>query len=322
MKPSFHHRLVNGPFEDPALYVRLLWESRALLFDAGTVHRLSQGDLHRITDIFITHTHIDHFIGFDSVLRSLLRRQRPLNVYGPSNIIDCIEGKLKGYAWNLIKDYPLEVEVYGIEGSLIRHSSFHAQNSFGRVHRDDIPFSGVALREAFFAVKAAAFTHDIQCIGYAIEEDFHINIDKAALSALGLPVGPWLSELKKAIRGAAPDDREFVIDGRPWSLGRLREITAITKGQKLSYIMDIAPTGENIARAVELARNSDTLYCEAYFLDADGERALERNHLTARLAGTIAREANVRNLVITHFSPKYKGAPDALIEEARNYSSP
>jgi ribonuclease Z len=78
MKPTFHHRPVNGPYEDPALYVRLLRQRRAFLFDAGDISSLSQGDIQKLTDVFVTHTHIDHFIGFDLILRSLLRRERPL----------------------------------------------------------------------------------------------------------------------------------------------------------------------------------------------------------------------------------------------------
>jgi ribonuclease Z len=63
-------------------------------------------------------------------------------------------------------------------------------------------------------------------------------------------------------------------------------------------------------------RDADTLYCEAYFLEADAERARERNHLTAALAGRIAREAGVRELVLAHFSPKYRGHGETPEEEA------
>jgi ribonuclease Z len=58
-------------------------------------------------------------------------------------------------------------------------------------------------------------------------------------------------------------------------------------------------------------------------MDAERERAVERNHLTARLAGRIAREAGVKDLVVMHFSPKYRSAPEALVEEAmREFKGP
>ncbi|MBI4697620.1 MAG: MBL fold metallo-hydrolase [Nitrospirae bacterium] len=115
MKPSFHARLVNGPFDDPCLYVRLLRESRALLFDAGFTTNLSARDILKTSDIFISHAHIDHFIGFDNILRTSLKKEGPLRFYGPAGIIDRIEGKLRGYSWNLIGEYPAVVEVSEVD---------------------------------------------------------------------------------------------------------------------------------------------------------------------------------------------------------------
>ncbi len=92
----------------------------------ANIGTLSPGSLMKITDVFISHTHIDHFIGFDMLLRAVLRRDVPLKIFGPANIINCVEGKLKGYTWNLIKDYPLKIEVFEVQGSVISHASFHA----------------------------------------------------------------------------------------------------------------------------------------------------------------------------------------------------
>jgi ribonuclease Z len=316
MKPTFHHKLLNGPFEDPCLYVRLLWERRGLLFDLGVLSRLGPAEMQKITDIFVTHTHIDHFIGFDTVLRALLRRELPLRIFGPPTITDCIEGKLGGYTWNLIKEYPLCLEVFAIDGQNITSTSFHARESFKRVDRQSMPFEGVCLGEPSFKVKAVMLSHDIPCLGFCLEEDIHINIDKARLTDMALPVGPWLSSLKKAIREGLPDDTPFEVEGKSFTLSKLKEIAYITKGQKISYIADTSPDDANLERIIPFVRDSDTLYCEAYFLDADMERAVERNHLTAKLAGKIAREAGVKNLTVMHFSPKYKTTPDAPEKEA------
>ncbi len=316
MKPTFFHALVNGPFEDPSLYIRFLRERRAVMFDLGSLERLSAGDLLKITDVFVSHAHIDHFIGFDRLLRAVLRRPRPLRVFGPAGMPDCVEGKLKGYTWNLIREYPLEIEAFGISENAVSHASFHASERFERIDRGQRPFDGTVLKEETFRIRAVNLTHDIQCLAYAIEEDFHINIDKDALSRMALPVGPWLGGLKQAIREGAGDETEFEIDGKNYRLGELKGLAMITKGQKVSYIVDASPTEENIKNAVELVRGSDTLYCEAYFLDEDSERARERNHLTARLAGAIAREAGAGSLVVTHFSPKYKHSPQSPVEEA------
>lgn len=316
MKPTFHHRLVNREFEDPSVYVRFIRERRAILFDAGNIGSLGPGDIMKITDIFITHMHIDHFIGFDLILRSLLRRETPLRVYGPEGIIEGIEGKLKGYSWNLIRDYPIEIEVFSIGERTIRQASFYARESFRRIDRDERDFKGTILIGPYFTVKTSILSHGIPCLGYSIEEDIHINIDKAFLNNMGLPVGPWLSEFKKMIREGAGHDREIIVSGRSFRLGSLMDIVRITKGQKISYIVDVSPNEDNIKKIIDLVKESDTLYCEAYFLHEDMERARERNHLTARLAGEIARRAGVRDLVLIHFSPKYRDRQANIISEA------
>jgi len=115
MKPTFIHHLVNSPFEDPALFVRIMREKRAFLFDIGNIERLNPGDLQKITDVFVSHTHVDHFIGLDTLLRAILRREVPLRIYGPSRISDCVEGKLRGYTWNVIHEYPLKIDVFSID---------------------------------------------------------------------------------------------------------------------------------------------------------------------------------------------------------------
>jgi ribonuclease Z len=285
MKPTFHHRPVNGPYEDPALYVRLLRQRRAFLFDAGDISSLSQGDIQKLTDVFVTHTHIDHFIGFDLILRSLLRRERPLR--------------------NLIQEYPLTLDVCAVHDDAVRHTRYQAGNEFRREEMGALPFDGVILREEGITVRAVRLHHDIPCLGFSLEEDYHMNIDKAALEGMGLSVGPWLGTLKSHIRENRPDGTVLPASGRDHSLGELRHLVMITRGQKVSYVMDCAPDDENTARIKELVAGSDTLYSEAYFLHDDIEWARKRNHLTARIVGEIAREAGVQHLVPLHFSPRY-----------------
>lgn len=316
MKPTFHHGLVNGPFDDPSLYVRLLWQRRALLFDAGDISALDRGSILKISDVFVTHTHIDHFIGFDILLRTHLRSEHTLRVYGPPGITEQIEGKLGGYSWNLIEQYPLKLEVADIGGGMMRRASFQASESFGRRDGESKEFSGFVLEEEAFRVRAAVLRHDIPCLAYSMEEEYHMNIDKDALEKMGLPVGPWLSELKRLVRQGADDETELEAGGGRYRLGELRSLTMKTRGQKIAYVMDAEPDEDNVAKIIDLARDADTLYCEAYFMDADRDRALQRHHLTARLAGKIAREAGVRELVVTHFSPKYMSSGESPEREA------
>ena len=69
MNPSFSSHLINDVFGDPGVFVEIRWSRRALLFDLGHNDSLGPTRLLRATDSFISHTHMDHFIGFDAVLR-------------------------------------------------------------------------------------------------------------------------------------------------------------------------------------------------------------------------------------------------------------
>jgi ribonuclease Z len=316
MKPGFDHRLVNGRFEDPCLYVRIPWEKRAVLFDLGEIHNLGQTEIHKITDVFVTHTHIDHFIGFDRLLRMILRRESPVTVYGPPGIAARVEGKLRGYTWNLIRDYPAVINVCAFSGKTLSHYVFKAKNGFKReaVNKEDS--DGMLLKDPLLNVRAVRLAHDIPCLAFSLEENFHINIDRDRLIKMGLGVGPWLTEFKRAIREKSPKERVINADGKPCTLGQLSDIALITKGQKISYATDIAMNRTNESRLIALVEGSDVFYCEAYFLEKDRDRALERFHLTARTCGKIAKEANVRKLLITHISPKYSDCPEEVVGEA------
>ncbi len=317
MKPSFHARHLNSPFEDPAVYVRLLREGRALMFDLGWTSALSVRDILKTTDIFVSHTHVDHFIGFDNILRVSLKRETPLRLYGPEGFTDCVEGKLKGYTWNLTGEYPLAIHVSEVSESSVRKTVFRAETSFRREDSGTAPFDGVLLSDSFFNVSAAVLDHRIPCLAFSLQEDYHINIDKDKLRRLNLPVGPWLRELKAAIRenrtGAV-----FTIGGKDYTFGELRDTAGITRGQKISYVVDVLGSRQNTEKIIRLVKGSDILYIESYFLDRDRDRARERRHLTAREAGRIAREAGVARLEAIHFSPRYADEAETPAREAES----
>jgi ribonuclease Z len=316
MKPVYYAAPVNGPFDDPSLYVRILREGRALLFDAGDISRMETGNMLRISDIFVTHTHMDHFIGFDAILRASLRKETPLRVFGPAGIIDCVEGKLRGYTWNLIRDYPIRIEVFEVLEERVARAGFYAENSFCRIDGPSVRFDGTVLDEPLLKVRALHVTHDIPVLAYSLEEDYHININKDLLVSMGLPVGPWLSELKTAVRSSAPPDTVIDVPGEPHRLEELGKLAMISKGEKISYVMDTAPDRDNIDRIIPFVSGSDVLFCEGYFRSEDMARAVDRSHLTAAIAGMIAREAKVGRLELMHFSPKYRHCADELFREA------
>lgn len=330
MARLFHYRVVNDAFGDPCVYVKLLREKRALLFDLGDIRKIPFSELLKLSHIFVTHTHIDHFIGFDQVLRAILRREKPLKIYGPKNIINCVQGKLRGYTWNLLSDYPLSIEVYEITNGKLKGAKFSASQAFKlqRINTERIR-DNIIVEDVQFKVKAKELSHGIPVIAYSIEEDFHINVDKVVLESEGFPIGPWLGELKRLIKRYYQLDStgklklkervpENIFIHTPKGTKNLEELFGllrITKGEKISYVMDIAPTEENVNKVIEFVKYSDILFCEAYFSSEDSDRAIERNHLTTTLTGKIARDAKVGELVILHISPKYIENPQQIYKE-------
>ncbi len=326
MGNSFRPFLVNDLYGDPALYVGLAWERRALLFDLGDVGSLAAGFLLKVSDVFVSHTHVDHFVGFDDLLRVVLGRPKGLRLFGPAGFIDRVAGKLQGYTWNLVEDYSLTLEVTEVHPDHLQTARFACPEGFER--RDEPaarPFHGVLVEEPEFRVRAAVLDHRIPCLGFALEETIHLNVDKARLDALGLPVGPWLMDVKRAIRAGASDDLPIRI---VWSeggerretslpLGGLRqEIVRESPGQKLVYVTDVCFSRENTEGILRLAAGADLFYCEAGYPDRDRERAASRFHLTAGQAGYLAAEAGARSLAVFHFSPKYRECPGDLLDEA------
>jgi ribonuclease Z len=139
---------------------------------------------------------------------------------------------------------------------------------------------------------------------------------------LGLPLGPWLRELKRAVIENRPNDHVIRIGSRPTSpdmrelpLNTLRSVLTVTPGQKVAYVTDAADTPENRSAIVRLAQNADLLFIEAAFTQADTALALERAHLTTAAAGSLAREARVRRVEPFHFSPRYSGQETRLLDE-------
>jgi len=326
MRPRFHPRLINGPYGDPGLYVPFLFENRAIIVDMGDIDLLSARDLLKIGHAFITHTHIDHFIGFDRILRIFLGREKNLHLYGPRGFLKNVEGKLAAYTWNLVKNYKHKLGLYltEVRRDCLLTREYFCQNEFVPITKAvKHSFNEVLYEEPAFRVSAAILDHGIPCLGFAIKERFHVNINRDRIAALELHTGPWLTEFKKALYDGKDVDSEFEVNSgkgqtQQFRLGELADqIAMITPGQKITYISDVVYNSNTKDRIVSLAKDSDHLFIEAAFLEAHKDIAFEKNHLTARQAGVIAAMARVKQFTIFHFSPRYTDQAHLLQEEAR-----
>jgi len=325
----FSAHLINDPFGDPGVYIEFKYKRRALLFDLGDLHNLSPRKLLKITHIFVSHTHMDHFIGFDYLLRVCLGRDCHISIFGPPGFHRQIENKINAYTWNLVEnytnDFALHVTEVHPEHKLSR--TYHCRKAFEPEIQDaNENFSGVLVENSSFAVKGEFLDHKIPCLAYRFEEKSRVNIKKNALLEMGLPVGAWLMDLKDRILRGEPDDtpvRVWWKEGKQEGgerfipLGELKAtIVKMTPGQKIAYITDAVYNEDNARKIVELAYGSDLMFIEAMFLHEDADKAAEKHHLTARQAGALARRAGAKRISLFHFSPKYEGAGNLLVEEA------
>lgn len=321
MTPHFLPTLINRPFADPGMFLDFLFARRSMLFDLGDLTPLGARKLLRVSDIFISHTHIDHFIGFDQMLRIMLGRDKSVNLFGPPGILRQVENRLGSYSWNLLGSYPtiftLTVTELSEDGACTR-ASFSSRNTFARENEQNFQINDdVILDEENLRVRVAFLQHSIPCLAYAFEEKRHVNFKKNRLTELGVPVGPWLSEVKRAVLRGEPDQTLIRLDeASSFTLAELKErVLSVVKGEKIAYVTDVAFTPRNRERIVELAQGADYLFIEAVFLDADRQRGEDRAHLTARQAGELGREAGAVRVIPFHFSPRHLGAEEELRRE-------
>ncbi len=325
MRPSFYPRLINPPLGDPGVYIPFAFEKRAILFDAGDLSPLSNRDILHTDAVFISHTHMDHFSGFDRFLRICLGREKILHVFGPEHFLQHLEGKLSAYHWNLVENYENNFIIRAAEicAGHIRFREYACKNAFRPVSPDIVNvFDGCIYREPSFRVCAALLDHGIPCLAFSLQEDIHISIIKEKLAELKLAPGPWLRDFKHALHEKQPRDSLFTVPDahhpRTFSLGKLSdEIARISPGQKITYITDALFSPENRKKILALAENSDYLFIEAAFLDSERESASQKYHLTARQAGLLAARAAVRHFTVFHFSPRYSAMADLPEKEAR-----
>jgi ribonuclease Z len=242
-----------------------------LLFDCGegTQRQLLQSSvgLVDLREIFLTHFHLDHWLGLPGMLKTfaLRDRQLPLAVYGPPGLKELFR-ELRRVVGKL--SYPLElVEVRG----------------------------GDALERDGYRLLVVPVVHGAAAVGYAlVEEPRPGRFDVDTADALGIPVGPERGVLQRGESVTLPDGRVLTPDA---VLGPARP------GRTIVYSGDTAPS--EVLRA--LAEDADVLVHEATFTEEESVRAAETMHSTALQAAELALAAGVRLLALTHVSPRYFG---------------
>ncbi len=256
-------------------------EGELMMFDCGegTQRQMMRyGAGFALEDIFFSHLHADHFLGVIGLLRTM---------------------GLQG------RDTP--IRLWGPpRGAAILREAVHLgveRVPFEIVIEELAP--GDRVSRGDYDIVAYATRHGHGSIGFALVEHdrkgrFHIERARE----LGVPEGPLFGQLH---RGIAVE-----VDGR---IVRPEDVVGSPRpGRSVVYTGDTRPARETI----EIARDADLLIHDATFGEDEADRAQVTGHSTAREAASVAKEANVARLCLTHISSRYAENPRDLEREARH----
>jgi ribonuclease Z len=264
----------------PAILMQ--YENEQFLLDCGEgvqrqIIRARTG-FHKRMRVFITHMHGDHMLGLPGLMQTmaLLDRERKLHIYGPVGIKRFLEG---------IKESVQFVLTFPIE-----------------IHEIEKP--GIVCDEKEYFVLASRAKHIIPAFAYAfVEKDRPGRFYPEKAKALGVPEGPLWGQLQhgegvKLRNGRTVKSEQVVGSSR--------------KGRRVVYTGDTRP----FKNLVGLAADADVLIHDATLDDELAERAKEDGHSTPNEAATTAKEAKVKQLVLTHISARYDDS-SVLLRQAR-----
>lgn len=310
--------LVNGVFGDPLLHLRLRQERRSLLFDLGDGARLPARVAHQVSDVFVSHAHIDHIAGFLWLLRARIGATGGCRLFGPPGLAAHLAGLVSGIRWDRIGTAGPSFEIAELHGERLRRFALRA----GGPGLEPLPAAvapgGLLTDEPGFRVWAAELDHGIPVLAFAWQAGLQVRVLPERLAAAGLAPGPWLRRLKKAVTTGETDQEIALPDARCRPVSTLAdELLAVSPGPRLVYATDLADSPGNRRRLIALARGAHSLFCEAAFAEADAEQARRTGHLTARACGEIAEAAGVGQLLAFHLSRRYQDEPERIYDEIR-----
>ena len=238
----------------------------------GTQRQILQAGIgfKRLNRILITHGHLDHILGLAGLISTLLRWETidSLEIYG---------GKA---ALNRINDL-----IYGV---VLRGN--HSPFDLALVPIEE----GVFIEEKEFSVTAIPVQHrGPDNYGYLFQEKGRYPFLPEKAEELQIPSGPWRRDLVNGKSVTLPDGRKINPDQ---VLGEYKA------GTRMVVLGDVAETDSLITYCDQ----ADALVTEATYLESEAEMAEQFGHMTARKSAELAKKANVKRLILTHLSRRYR----------------
>ena len=256
----------------------LRWNEEGFLFDPGEGTQ-RQFIFANVAPTAVTRILISHFHGDHCLgFGSMLMR---LN-------LDKVEHEIHCY-------YPASGKVYF---DRLRYGT--AYNDRLKVVEHPVEKDGVVHDDGLFKIEARFLSHGIDNVGWRIQEASRVKFDKEKLKLLKVE-GSFVKELQE--KGKIQIEGKTIL---------LEEVSTRRDGDIFSCVID-TNCCEN---ALLLAKDAKMLLCESTYLEEHKQLAMEHYHLTAKQAASIAKEAGAKELILTHFSARYRHL-QAFEEEAR-----
>jgi ribonuclease Z len=312
-------RLVNGSAGDPVLFVDYPGRDDALLFDAGDNAPLDAGRLGDLGAVFVTHHHVDHFIGLDRIVRANLDRDKTLRLYGPDGTIRRVYDRIKSYEYPFFPFQKLVLEVREVLDGRLRSARLECARRFPEPEVTEADWIGpVVYEDPDLVIEAALVDHTVPCLAFAMVERPGIHPDPEKLAVGPLRPGPWVARALALLRASAPAETPVPIEGGSFPLGVLGERYFVARpGTRLAYVTDTAWSEASRPALLRLAHRARRLYCDSFYAQGEAGQARKYRHMTATQAAEFARAAEVEELVLIHFASRYAGRYGDLVDEAR-----
>jgi ribonuclease Z len=256
-------------------------EGETLLFDCGegTQRQMMRyGVSFSVRDIFFTHFHADHLLGVTGLVRTLG-----------------------------LQDRTDPLRLYGPRGArrILEHalSVGIERNKFPVQVEELAPGDRVSRPE--YDLLAVEADHRAPSLAYVLAEHTRLGrFQPERVRELGVPEGPLWGRLHRGETVELPDGRH---------VGPTDLVGPPRPGRKVVISGDTRPS----TAIAEAARGADLLVHEATFSEEEADKAEQTGHSTAAAAATLARDAAVRRLVLTHISARYTREAPELVAEAQ-----
>jgi ribonuclease Z len=322
LEPAFF----SGLLDDPVLLLNIRPLGRSLLIDCGQIHHLAKRVLKSIDALFVTHAHMDHFMGIDTMVRHNHVSPRLVELYGPPGMAEKMSAKFSGYDWNLTEPYWCSFRVHEIYPDRIATSLFPGPEGFPRRFEGERPRQDkVIYRNDYLDVEADLCDHKIPVLIFRITERPTFLVDEGKIERAGLFKGDWLRLLKKRFyRGELTKEPLMVLRRRGEEVteelmedagGLYESIRKEQQTASIGYVTDISFTDENIGKVRAMLEGVTLLVCECSFLAEDRNKARVSAHLCTGDVNFLVDKLRPSFFLPMHLSKSYIHTFSRLYEE-------